>query len=92
LLAAINQAGDTPDYGQGMQGYGKRVGAIEAGGISNIMIGGAILPSLLRQDPRYFHQGTGTKTSRSLHALSGPLTCKGDNGRLQPSYSGVGAI
>jgi Carboxypeptidase regulatory-like domain len=90
LLAAINQAGDTPDYGQGMQGYGKRVGAIAADGISNIMIGGAILPSLLHQDPRYFYQGTGTKTSRILHALSSPIICRGDNGRLQPNYSSVG--
>jgi hypothetical protein len=90
LLAAINQAGDVPNYGQGMQGYGKRVGAIAADGISNIMIGGAILPSLLHQDPRYFYQGTGTKTSRIFHALSSPLICKGDNGRLQPNYSSVG--
>jgi hypothetical protein len=90
LLAAINQAGDVPNYGQGMQGYGKRVGAIAADGMSNIMIGGAILPSLLHQDPRYFYQGTGTKTSRIFHALSSPLICKGDNGRLQPNYSSVG--
>jgi hypothetical protein len=90
LLAAINQAGDVPNYGQGMQGYGKRVGAIAADGMSNIMIGGAILPSLLHQDPRYFYQGTGTKTSRILHALSSPIICRGDNGRLQPNYSSVG--
>ncbi len=37
-----SQAGDTPDYGQGMKGYGKRVGAITVDGISNIMIGGAM--------------------------------------------------
>jgi hypothetical protein len=90
LLAAIYQAGDVPNYGQGMQGYGKRVGAIAAGGISNIMIGGAILPSLLHQDPRYFYQGTGTRKSRIFHALSSPLICRGDNGRLQPNYSSLG--
>jgi hypothetical protein len=49
LVGAINQAGAAPDYGQSMQGYGERVGAIAAGGISNIMIGGAILSSLLHR-------------------------------------------
>jgi hypothetical protein len=54
------------------------------------MIGGAILPSLLHQDPRYFYQRTGTNKSRALHALSSPFICKGDNGRLQPNYSSLG--
>jgi Carboxypeptidase regulatory-like domain len=90
VLAAINQAGDTPNYPQGFKGYGQRFGAVAADGLSDIMIGGAILPSLLHQDPRYFYQGTGTNKSRVFHALSSPFICKGDNGRLQPNYSSVG--
>lgn len=89
-LAGINQAGDTPNYVQGAKGYGERFGAAAADGFSDIMIGGAILPSLLRQDPRYYYQGTGTNKSRALHALSSPLVCRGDNGRLQPNYSSIG--
>jgi len=54
------------------------------------MIGGAILPALLHQDPRYFYQGTGSNKSRALHALVAPLVCRGDNGRLQTNYSSVG--
>ncbi len=54
------------------------------------MIGGAILPSLLHQDPRYYYQGKGTDKSRALHALASPFVCKGDNGRLQPNYSSIG--
>ena len=54
------------------------------------MIGGAILPSLLHQDPRYYYQGTGSNKSRALHALSSPFVCRGDNGRRQPNYSSVG--
>ena len=38
--------------------------------VTDIVIGSAILPSLLHQDPRYFYQGTGTTKSRILHALS----------------------
>src|ERR1051325_8839228 len=89
-LAGINQAGNTPDYSQGWNGYGKRVGAVAVNGCSEIMIGGAILPSLLHQDPRYYYQGTGTTKSRFLHALSSPFVCRGDNGKLQPNYSSLG--
>ena len=54
------------------------------------MIGGAVLPSLLHQDPRYFYQGTGTGKSRAIHAISSPFICKGDNGRRQFNYSSIG--
>jgi hypothetical protein len=90
VLAAINQAADIPNYHQGWGAYGERYGAAAANGLSAIMIGGAILPSLLHQDPRYFYQGTGTTKSRTLHALSSPFVCRGDNGRPQPNYSTIG--
>jgi hypothetical protein len=90
LMAGIHQAAGTPNYGQGATGYGQRVGAETLAGFSDIMIGGAILPSLLHQDPRYFYQGTGTTRSRLGHALASPFVCRGDNGRLQPNYSSVG--
>jgi hypothetical protein len=90
VLAAINQAADIPNYPQGWKGYNQRVGAVAADGVSNVMIGGAILPSLLHQDPRYYYQGTGSNRSRVLHALSSPFICKGDNGRWQPNYSSLG--
>src|SRR5207245_3628132 len=89
-LAGMNQAGNTPDYPQGVKGYGERVGAAAANGLSDIMIGGAILPSLLHQDPRYFFQGTGTNKSRAFHAISHPFICRGDNGHMQPNYSSIG--
>jgi len=90
FLAGINQAADTPDYQQGWKGYGQRFGAIYAGGVSGILIGGAFLPSVLHQDPRYFYQGTGTKKSRFFHAMEAPFIAKGDNGEWQPNYSSLG--
>jgi hypothetical protein len=90
LVAGFNQAGDIPNYGQGAQGYAKRFGAADATGATDIMIGGAILPSLLHQDPRYFYQGTGTTKSRAWHAISMVFVCKGDNGKPQPNYSTFG--
>jgi len=90
LLAGAELAADTPNYVQGAKGFGQRLGANAADGFSNIMIGGAILPSLLHQDPRYFYQGTGTNKSRALHAMMHPFVCKGDNGRWQTNYSSMG--
>jgi len=90
IVAGIRQAADSPDFQQGAKGYGQRYGVTAANSFTGIMIGGAILPSLLHQDPRYFYQGTGTKTSRIFHALSYPFICPGDNGHLQPNYSSLG--
>ena len=90
FIAAVLQAGDLPDYGQGAEGYAKRVAAGYADTTSDVFIGGAILPWLLRQDPRYFYQGTGTRKSRALHALATPFVCRGDNGQAQPNYSTMG--
>jgi len=85
--AAVQQGNDTPDYGQGAKGYGKRLGAGFADATTENLFGNAILPSLLHQDPRYFYQGTGTNWSRARHAMLAPLICKGDNGKSQPNYS-----
>jgi hypothetical protein len=90
FLSATQQAGDTPNFGQGWDAYGKRIGANSADGFSDIMIGGAILPSLLHQDPRYFYQGTGTPGSRLRHAMMHPFVCPGDNGKPQFNVSSLG--
>jgi len=99
IYAGIEQAADRyPEYGQGAEGYAKRFGAGYADAVAGIFIGNAILPSLFKQDPRYFYKGTGTKRSRLLYALASPVICKGDNQRWQPNYSfmlgsvSVGAI
>jgi carboxypeptidase family protein len=90
FLSGTQQAGDTPDYGQGAQGYGKRFGANAADALTDIMIGGAILPSILHQDPRNYYQGSGTTRSRMGHAMVHPFVCKGDNGKWQPNFSSLG--
>ena len=90
FLATLYQAGDIPDYGQGWDAYGKRVASGYADNTTDIFIGGAILPWILHQDPRYFYQGTGTTKSRLRHAMFYPFVCKGDNGKTQPNYSSMG--
>src|SRR6266568_4407920 len=89
-IAGIQQAqNDFSGYGQGAQGYGKRYGAAYADFVASTYIGGAILPSLLKQDPRYFYKGSGSKRSRVLYAIANAVICKGDNGHWQASYSSI---
>ena len=76
-------------YGQGAQGYGKRFGAAYGNIVSGTFIGSAILPSILKQDPRYFYKGTGSKRSRLLYAIANSVICKGDNRQWQPNYSNI---
>jgi hypothetical protein len=89
-FAGIEQAANSfKGYGQGMQGYGKRFGAGLADTFNSNMIGGWMLPSLFRQDPRYFYKGTGTIKSRIGYAIANSVICKGDNMRWQFNYSGI---
>jgi hypothetical protein len=89
-LAGIQQARDTyPGYGQGAAGYAKRYAADYTDLFVGRMLGSAVFPSLFRQDPRYFYQGTGSITSRVWHALSAAIICRGDNGHRQFNYSHV---
>jgi hypothetical protein len=92
FVASAKQAGNTPNYGQGWGAYGKRFGAVAVDGFSDIMIGGAILPSLLHQDPRYFYQGTGTTGSRIRHAVLSTFVARSDSGKSQPNYSSLGGV
>ncbi len=90
FIAGVQQAqNDFSGYGQGAQGFAKRYGASYADLVSGTFIGSAILPSILKQDPRYFYKGTGTKRSRILYALANAVICKGDNGHWQPNYSSI---
>jgi hypothetical protein len=90
VIAGIQQAqNDFSGYGQGAQGYAKRYGASYADFVTGTLIGSAILPSLLKQDPRYFYKGNGSKRSRFLYAIANSVICKGDNGHWQANYSSI---
>ncbi len=90
FLAGIYQAGDElGGYGQGAAGYGRRFGALYGDVFFGTFIDSAILPSLLKQDPRYFYKGTGTKKERFLYAIRNAVICKGDNKKWQVNYSTI---
>ena len=88
--AGLEQAANAfGGYGQGAQGYAKRYGAAYADSVTSTFIGSAILPSLFKQDPRYFYKGTGSIRSRVLYAIANSVICKGDNGHWQANYSAI---
>lgn len=89
LAGIAHGTNDLDAYGQGAQGYAKRFGALYADDFIGTFIGSAMLPSLLKQDPRYFYRGKGSIGSRLGYALANAVICKGDNGRWQPNYSGI---
>jgi hypothetical protein len=88
--AAYNEWTDSfPEYGEGMKGYGKYLGASYADTFDGTMLGNALFPALLKQDPRFFRKGTGTFTSRLMYAIGTTFWCKNDNGKRGPNYSNV---
>ena len=90
MLAGFEQAADEySGYGQGMKGYGKRFGAAYADVFAGTFVGSAILPTVLKQDPRYFYRGAGSTRSRIGYALANSIMCRGDNQRWQPNYSTI---
>jgi Carboxypeptidase regulatory-like domain len=90
IVAGVEQSQDDfGGYGQGAKGYAERYGAAYGNFVIGTYIGSAILPSILKQDPRYFYKGIGSKRSRILNALAQSVICKGDNGHWQPNYSGL---
>jgi hypothetical protein len=91
FLAGLQQAGDQyAEFGQGAEGYGKRLGAAYADVLASTFLSGAVFPTFLKQDPRYFYKGTGSTRSRILRAVGNSVFCKGDNGRWQVNYSNIG--
>jgi hypothetical protein len=92
LVAGLHEAFDQDrGFGWGPEGYFKRSGAAYLDAFNGTMIGNGILPSIFRQDPRYFRLGHGRFRHRFLYAMASSYICKHDNtGRWEPNYSNVG--
>jgi len=90
VTAGIQQAKNSyHQYGQGLEGFGKRYGADYATTASSILITDVVMASVLHQDPRYFYSGQGTKGQRAWYAVAAAFRTKGDNGKWQPPYSSL---
>ena len=90
FLSGIAQAENSePGFRQGWGGFGKRYATNFADGTIENYMTGAIFPSVLRQDPRYFQMGHGSFTHRTFYAMSRNIVTLGDNGKKQFNCSEV---
>jgi len=90
FLAGVSQAQNSePGYGQGAEGYGKRFGASFADGTIENFLTGAILPSVFRQDPRFFQSGHGGFWHRTGYAMSRIVVTRTDSGHQTFNISEV---
>ncbi len=90
FVSGIDQAENSfSEYGQGMEGYGKRFGASYTDYFTGNLLGNAVLTSLLHEDPRFFQKGSGSFTDRSLWAAGSTVWCKRDDGTWGPNYANV---
>lgn len=90
LIAGIKQASNQqPTWGQGAEGFGKRLGASFADqAIGNVMAQ-AVFPSLLKQDPRYFRSGRGGFGKRVGYGLSRLWVTRRDDGTRTANLSEI---
>ena len=90
FLSGISQAENSePGYGQGWEGYAKRYGSAFADGTIENFMTGAVFPSLLHQDPRFFQSGKGTFVHRTEYAVSRIFVTRTDSGKPQFNYSEI---
>ena len=90
LRAGLIQAQDRPSsYGQGLSGYGKRYALTFADCTVENFMAGAVLPSLLHQDPRYYRMAHGLKRLRFRYAMSRIFITRTDSGAEQFNYSEI---
>jgi hypothetical protein len=69
-----------PQYGGGMQGWSKRLGATLADTESRRFIQGFVLASALHQDPRYFPSNNKKLLPRMAYAVTRVVVTRGDGG------------
>jgi len=79
-----------PAFGAGAAAYGQKAGAIAADYASHNLFAGALLPSFLHQDPRFYRKRDGSVLSRVMYGISRPFITRTDDGlgTLNTSYLG----
>jgi hypothetical protein len=90
LGAGIGQARNQPaGYGQGWEGYGKRLGAGMARSASYNLFGPCLIATATHEDPRFFVKKLGFKDTLKYAAIRLVYT-RTDTGERVFNYSGIG--
>ena len=89
-VALIGQARNSnPTYGQGFRGYDKRFATFYADTAIGTLMTTAVFPTVLRQDPRYFQLGKGSKWHRAIYSVSRTFVTRAGTGPLQVNSSEI---
>jgi hypothetical protein len=92
MSAAIDHADDKPvEWGQGVDGYARRVANIEGQYLvqktTNFLIASAV-----HEDNRYFNSGKHGFWNRTRYAVASSMLARHDNGKRYPSMSQIGGV
>jgi hypothetical protein len=89
-ISGISQATNSePGYGQGWGAYGIRYASALGDGLIESYMVGAVFPSVLKQDPRYYELGHGSFLHRTGYALSRLIITRSDAGNTQFNASEI---
>jgi hypothetical protein len=90
-MAGLAQITDQhPAFGGGVEGYSKRLGGAVADQLMGTFLTESIMPTLLREDPRYFRRGHGGFWSRTGYAASRIFVARNDRGNWTFNFAEVG--
>lgn len=90
ILSAISQAQNSePAFGQGWAAYGKRYATTGADSTVENFMTGAVFPTVLRQDPRFYQSSEGGFGRRMVYSVSRIFITRGDSGHAQFNFSEI---
>ena len=81
--------GEEASWGRGVAAYGKRYATTFSDDVVATFMTTGVMPTLLRQDPRYFELGEGSRWHRAVYAASRSFVTRGRSGKRQFNYSDV---
>ena len=77
------------DYGPGMWGFARYVGASYTQDMAGEFFGTFLIPSVMHQDPHFHRMPTATIKKRIAHALYQVVWTQGDNGKGMLNYANL---
>ncbi len=90
VYAGIGQATNQyPSFDQGLKGYGRRYGYTVLDTVSTTYWTDAIMPTIFRQDPRYYRLGEGSTGKRVKYSISRIWLARSDRGHQTFNFGEV---
>jgi len=91
VIAGVSHLQNEPEsYGSGWGAYGKRYGLAFADNTVCSLVTTGVMPSIFKQDPRYFQGHATGFFNRMAYAASRSVVTKGRNGHSQFNISEIG--